>query len=180
MPDTTLSQAIREAYASAPSDVVILHTLEIRHPDFIDDDGHSIAVRVVRDHRDLTARLEMSASLNAGEMVTFTAMGFDLDLPPVDTAPVPEIAITLDNVSRQIVKHLDAAVQSQEMITVTYRPYLSNDLSGPQMDPPLSLVLTEVNTNTMRVTGKARMLDVGNKAFPSLLYKASNYSGLTR
>ena len=41
MPDAALSEALREAYASAPSNVVILHTLEIRHPDFKDDASKS-------------------------------------------------------------------------------------------------------------------------------------------
>lgn len=31
MPDATLSQAIQEAYASAPASEVIYHTLEFRH-----------------------------------------------------------------------------------------------------------------------------------------------------
>ena len=99
MPDPALSEAIQEAYANAPSDAIILHTLELRHPDFRDDAGNATAIRVVRDQVDLTARLEADAPLNAGQMVTFIAMGFDLDLPPVDTAPVPEIVVTLDNVS---------------------------------------------------------------------------------
>ncbi len=180
MPNTLLSQALREAYASAPSDVVILHTLELRHPSFLDDDGEPIAIRVVRDNQDLTARLEASAPLNGGQMVNFIAMGFDLELPPIDTAPVPEISITLDNVSREIVKHLDAASDSQSKIEVTYRPYLSDDLEGPQMEPPFTLVLTEVSADIMRVTGRARMLDVGNKAFPSETYNAIRFSGLTR
>lgn len=180
MPNTLLSQALREAYASAPSDVVILHTLELRHPSFLDDDGQSIAIRVVRDNQDLTARLESGAPMNAGEMVTFIAMGFDLELPPIDTAPVPEISITLDNASREIVKHLDSASDSQSKIEVTYRPYLSDDLEGPQMEPPFTLVLTEVSADTSRVTGRARMLDVGNKAFPAETYNSVRFSGLTR
>jgi hypothetical protein len=60
MPNSALNVAIREAYASAPSDIVILHTLELRHPDFRDDEGQSIAVRLVRDHQDLSAKLEDS------------------------------------------------------------------------------------------------------------------------
>lgn len=139
---SALSEALREAYASAPSDVVILHTLELRHPSFIDDDGQSIAIRVVRDNQELTARLESSAPLDGGAMVEFIAMGFDLELPPVDTAPVPEISITLDNVSREIVTHLDRAAESQDKIEITYRPYLSDDFEGPQMDPPFTLVFT--------------------------------------
>ena len=180
MPNDTLSLALREAYASAPSDVVILHTLELRHPSFIDDDNQPMAIRVVRDNQNLTVRMEATAPLNAGEMVQFIAMGFDLELPPVDTAPVPEIFITLDNVSREIVTHLDRAAESQDKIKITYRPYLSDDLEGPQMDPPFTLVLTEVSADASRVTGKARMLDVGNKAFPSETYNALRFTGLTR
>lgn len=180
MPNPQLSQAIKEAYASAPSDVVILHTLELRHPSFLDEFSNPIAVRVVRDNNDLTARLEATAPLNTGEMVTFTAMGFDLELPPVDTAPVPEISITLDNVSRELVKHLDAAVETQDKIEITYRPYLSDDLEGPQLDPPFTLILTEVTADALRITGRARMLDIGNKAFPSDVYNALKFPGLSR
>jgi len=180
MPDAALSEALREAYASAPSDVVILHTLEIRHPDFRDEAGNSTAIRVVRDQQDLLARLEASAPINAGQQVRFVAMGFELDLPPVDTMPVPEITVTLDNVLREIVRHLDAAAESQSVIEVTYRPYLSTDLEGPQMDPPIHLVLTEVEADIFRVTGRARMLDVGNKAFPGISYTAKTFPGLTR
>ena len=84
MPDPALEQAIREAYASAPADTVILHTLELRHPAFADDDGRPTAIRVVRDHVDLTARLEAGAPLDAGEAVRFVALAFELELPPVD------------------------------------------------------------------------------------------------
>ncbi len=180
MPDPALEQAIREAYASAPADTVILHTLELRHPAFVDDDGAPTAIRVVRDHADFDARLEADAPLHAGEMVRFVALGFELEQPPVDTAPVPEIAVTLDNVSREIVRHLDAAATSLERIEVTYRPYLSTDLEGPQMDPPITLTLTEVEVDVFRATGRARMLDIGNKAFPGDLYTATRFPGLTR
>ena len=180
MPDPALSQAIKEAYAAAPSDVVILHTLELRHPAFIDDDGNVTAIRVVRDHADLTARLELGAPLDGGVMVPFVALAFDLSLPTIDTAPVPEITVTLDNVSREIVWHLDAAVATQDKIEITYRPYLSTDLEGPQMDPPITLVLTEVEANALQITGRARMLDIGNKAFPAEIYTAKRFPGLAR
>ena len=208
MPDPALDQAIREAYASAPSDTVILHTLELRHPAFMDDEGEPTAIRVVRNFADeaswlslggaevqavldamptqardlvgLVARLEEDAPKDGGRMVPFVALAFDLELPPVDTAPVPEIAVTLDNVSREIVRHLDAAATSIEIIEVTYRPYLSTDLEGPQMDPPITLTLTEVEVDVFRATGRARMLDIGNKAFPADLYTARRFPGLTR
>jgi Domain of unknown function (DUF1833) len=154
--------------------------LELRHPDFKNEAGVTTAIRVVRDQQDLFARLESSAPLNPSQMVRFVAMGFDLDLPPVDIAPVPEVVLTLDNVSREIVKHLDAASESEASIEVTYRPYLSNDMEGPQMDPPITLVLTEVEADVMRVAARARMFDIGNKAFPGRLYTATEFPGLAR
>ena len=52
MPDPALEEAIREAYASCPSDRVVLHTVELRHPAFVDDNGNPTAVRVVRNYED--------------------------------------------------------------------------------------------------------------------------------
>lgn len=180
MPNPTLSQAIREAYAHCPSDVVILHTLELRHPHFIDGRGQKTAIRVVRDHQDLNARLEPSAPLQGGEIVHFVALGFDLSLPPLDTTPVPEMLLSLDNVSRLMMQHLDQAVMSAHTIEVTYRPYLSNDLEGPQMDPPLTLVLSDVDADILRITGRCRMLDIGNVPFPNVSYTAKTFPGLIR
>ncbi len=180
MPDPSLTQAIQEAYASAPSDVVILHTLELRHPEFIDENGQVMAIRLVRDYQDLIAGLEDDAPLNAGEQVTFIAMGFNLELPAVDTAPVPEITITLDNVSGELIPHVDKAVNSGQQIEVTYRPYLSTDTSCPQMVPPLTLVLCDVEADVMRIIGRARMLDIGNKRFPAQRYTVKQFPGLVQ
>ena len=85
MPDPTLEQAIREAYASAPADTVILHTLELRHPAFADDDGRPTAIRVVRDNVDLTARLEAGAPLDAAEMGAVRGVGFRVGAAPRST-----------------------------------------------------------------------------------------------
>jgi hypothetical protein len=207
MPDPALSAAIREAYASAPADVIVLHTLEIWHPAFVED-GIAKPIRVVRNFEDtatwlalggagvqavldgldeearrkvgLIARLEAGAPRDAGLLVPFVALGFELELPPVDTIPVPEIVVTLDNVGREIAKHLDAAAVSQERIEVTYRPYLSTDIEGPQMDPSMTMTLSEVEVDVFRVTGRARVLDIGNKAFPSEIYTIRKYPGLRR
>ncbi len=135
---------------------------------------------MVRDHAELTARLETGAPRDAGQMVGFVALAFDLDLPPVDTAPVPEIAVTLDNVGQEIVDALEAAAISQDKIDIIYRPFLSTDLEGPHMDPPITLTLSEVEADTLRVTGRARMLDAGNKSFPSITYTAQRFPGLAR
>ena len=202
MPNLALKQAIKEAYASAPIDAIILHTLELRHPAF----NHPI--RVVRNYADedrwldiggeevkalldamedderrmvgLVARLEANAPIEASKMVSFIALGFNLDLPPIDSIPVPEITVTMDNVGREITDALDLAATSQDKIEITYRPYLSTDIEGPQMEPPITLIITEVEATPLTVTARARMLDIGNKAFPSLTYDPETFPGLIR
>jgi hypothetical protein len=66
MPNTTLSEAIKEAYATAPTDVVMLHTIELRHPSFSfvadKERGAGTAVRIVRDTQNLWATLETDSS----------------------------------------------------------------------------------------------------------------------
>ena len=176
----TLPEALKEAYASAPSDVVILHTLELRHPAFIDDEDNQTTIRVVRDHVSHKCTLEDSASLGAGQEVEFQAMAFDLSLPSVNTSPTPEIVVSIDNVSTEMIKYLDLAIESQDMIELTYRPYLSNDLSCPQMNPPITLVITDIKADIMKITATARMMDIGNKSFPSENYTVKKYPGLTR
>lgn len=174
MPDTALSQAIKEAYAAAPADVVILHTLEFRHPAFTQP------IRVVRDHADHTCTLEAAAPVDGGLPVLFVGYAFDATLPDVTDGSAPEMQITIDNVSLEIENNIDAALQTADKVEVTYRPYLSTDLSAPQMDPPLTLTIVSISANNYTVTARARMGDFANKKFPSEEYTATRFPGLVR
>ncbi len=172
MSNSNLSEAIKEAYASSPSDVFLYHTLEVKHPDFIDDEGNPTTIRIVQGFKNITATLE------TGETVKFQSMCFDIEQPPVDTSAVPEITVEIDNVSREIIKHLDNAASSQHKTELIYRPYLSSDLSTPQMIPPISLTVTEINGDVYKITAKARMTDIGNKTFPNETYRLTKFMGL--
>lgn len=172
MPDFTLEDALAEAYASAPSSEVILHTLEIRHPSF------TVPIRVVRDFHDFTAYLEADAPADPGAAVTFVAMAFDFSLPDVEKAVSPEIDISLDNVSGELIGYLDAAAQTPDLIEITYRPYLASDPSGPQMNPPLTLVIRSVSADVFRVRARAGFADLANRKFPNEVYDAERFPGL--
>jgi len=65
-------------------------------------------------------------------------------------------------------------------VEVTYRPYLSTDLTAPQMDPPLTLTLTQISADNYTVTARARMGDFANRKFPSEEYTATRFPGLVR
>lgn len=172
MTDTTLSQAIKEAYASAPSNVVIYHTLELRHPAF------TTPIRVVRDFVDLTATLEATAPANPSTAVLFVAFNFEFTKPEVSSVGVPQITITLDNVDRSIVANIEAALTTTDLVQVTYREYLSNDLSAPQNNPPLNMTIMSVTADVFKVTAVAGFPDLMNRRFPSMEYSAEVFPGL--
>ncbi|MFM0326079.1 DUF1833 family protein [Caballeronia glebae] len=177
---TLYKQALAEAYASNPVNDVALDTLEIRHPAFIDDFGNPTAVRVVRGYDDIVATLESTAPMNAGQAVTFIAGAFNFTIPGYKEAQIPQLQITLDNVSLEITAHLEQAIGQLAPIEVTYRPYLLSDLSGPQMDPPINMLLTNVTVDVFQVTGTATLNDVHNWPFPSQVYRPDTFPGLLR
>lgn len=173
MTDTTLSTALKEAYAAAPAGVVIYHTLELRHPAF------TAPIRVVRDYVDLTATLEATAPANPSTSVTFTRFAFDFTKPEVSSAGVPQITITMDNVDRAIVANIEAALTTTDLVQVTYREYLSTDLSAPQNNPPLNMTIMSVSADVFKVTAVAGFPDLMNRRFPSQEYSAEIFPGLT-
>jgi len=175
-----LSEALAEAYASAPADAVIFDTIEIRHPAFIDDDGKPTAIRVVIGYEEIEARLEDDAPMDAGKVVKFIPGAFRFSLPGFEAGSVPTMRISLDNASREVTSHLEQAIAQTARIEVTYRTYLASDLSAPQMDPPYTMTLTNVHADVFQVTGTATLSDVHNWPFPRRRYTPDDFPGLVR
>lgn len=172
MPDTTLSQALKEAYASASVFGVTYSTIELWHPAF------TVPIRVVRDFVDLTATLEASAPRNAGEAVTFIAFRFDFKKPELSSEGLPQVTLIMDNVDRSIVANVELALGSTDLVTVIYREFISADLSAPQNDPPLQMTLTNVVADVFKVTATAGFANLANKRFPTLEYDPEVFRGL--
>lgn len=172
MPDSTLSLALKEAYASAPAGVVIYPTLELRHPAF------STPIRVVRDFSQLDARLEIGAPLDSGALVTFVGFNFEFTKPDVNADGVPQISIEIDNVDRSIINNIEAAVSTTDLVRATYREYLSTDLSAPQNNPPLHMTILAISADMFRVRATAGFPDLMNKKFPTTEYDSEVFPGL--
>lgn len=172
MPDSTLTQAIKEAYASAPANVVIYHTLEFRHSAF------TTPIRVVRDFANLTATLESTAPLDPSTAVLFVGFAFNFTKPEVSSAGVPQITIEIDNVDRSIVANIEAAMATTELVQCTYREYLSTDLTAPQNNPPLTMTVMSVTADVFKITATAGFPDLMNKRFPTTEYDAEVFPGL--
>lgn len=179
MPDPSVSDALAEAYAVAPADELILHTLEFRHPLFVDAGGRADSAWVVANDEDIMAVVEPGAPVRGGQLVNFRAVAFTFSLAPIEAGTTPEIEITIDNAAVVLVNDLDRAVTDTNKIVVVYRPYLLSDLTGgPQMTPPPSFELSSVTVDVQKVTMRARTSVDLRGAFPVRLYNATDFAGL--
>ena len=74
---------------------------------------------------------------------------------------------------------LEVATKQMERVEIVERIYVSDDLSGPAVLPPLRLTLKTVNINYRQVTGEASFSDPVNRGFPKYDYLNREYPGLT-
>lgn len=165
--------ALIEAYATVPTNVVSLHTIQLQHPAFFDDNGNPTSIRLVLDNQDFTAAL-----VDGGSPVTFTAMAFEITLPEVKSDEQVQCVLSIDNVSRELMRHIEAAVDDGSPIVLVYRPYVSNDTSKPQMQNPLTMELTDVSVNMMRVTATFKFSELITRKFPRKIYTIEEFPGL--
>jgi hypothetical protein len=164
MPDP-LQDAIREAYATARTDVVYLDTMEISNPS-VD------SVYLVQD------RVNHDLTLENGQVKTFVGCAFRFNLPATGENGVQELNIAIDNVDRGISDFLQTLLESDEPVRITYRPYLSEDPTQPQLNPPLVLFLTDVVINVLEVSGRAAFADVLNRRFLTETYNSRRFPSL--
>lgn len=166
MPSDLYKQAIREAMVSNPSGVVVLHTLTVDHSTVTDP------FRIVQDTQ------EHDLTLENGDTVTFAPVPFRFVLPRSSSNGLTELTIEIDNVDRSVSNFVKNLSGTAEAVEVTYRPYLSNDTTGPQLDPPLKLFMRDITMTAQSVRGRAAIADVVNRAFPAVYYTFTGYPGL--
>lgn len=119
-----------------------------------------------------------------GDSYEPTPGAFTLTQPGQSAGGRSDMTITLANADGQADSFIDAILASDDRtVACTYRIYLENDLSAPQIDPPLSLRATSISRS-----GSAYVISCGRKntinmPWPRTVYRTSgagSYPGLLR
>lgn len=172
------TEAWEEANATPKPGVMIFCTLEFRHPAFVDEVEGVFAVRVVTGtSEDQALTLEDEAAVDAGEEVTFKACPFQADMPSYEEGKTPECSVVVDNVGREMIPYLEQAVRMRADLTATYREYRSDDRTAPCYGP-VTFTIKAVKVSKTRLQGLARIDDLANRKFPSLVYTYRDHPGL--
>lgn len=189
MSDPSLSEALADAYASAPSDTVLIHTLSIYYAGLLVD-GQPSEIYIYNGFtgdEDLPDggytkqfRIEDGARANAGAVVDAIACPFDIILPNVASQQTVKGQLQVDGVGSELSGPLMEAVALGSGIEITYRPYLTGlELDGPQMLPPIVFTLTNVQLTLTRVSGDISVANIGMRRFPGDSYRAAQFPALT-
>lgn len=178
MPDESMSEALREAYAMAPVDRVIVDTLELRHPAFRDAQGLPDSAWLTTNRKAISATIEADAPVRGGETIDFISLAFRFRLAPIELSPTPVLQLQIDNVNRLIVQQLDLAAADPNKILMVYRPFLAGDFSTPQILPAPSFTLSDAKVDPLSLRATARVDIDLNGAFPGNSYTAALFAAL--
>lgn len=170
---TTLTEAIKDAYASVPTNKIILDTLSISNP------SNNEVIYLANDADDHVLTLEN------GSTVTFLKSAFSFKMPNAGSSGRQDLQLQMDNNDRRIINFIisatETAIENSRVMppcVCTYRPYLLPDTSAPAMDPPLELTLKGARVKDGVVSAKATFADVLNTPFPSQNYTRERFPNL--
>jgi hypothetical protein len=167
MPDASLSEALKEAYTLAPSNVAVIDTLQISHPSLPGGD-----IFICCNTEAITCLLETEAE------ATFQPCAFSIQRPQSGDQGLSNLPIAIDNIDQVFTDFINQVKNSSDPVSVTYRPYLSNNLLVPQMVPPIILFLTDITVTETQVQGNCTFMDIINKPFPTQNYTRTRFPGL--
>src|SRR5690606_18678323 len=122
----THSEAMLEANASCPPEDAEYFALELEHPSF---DQPVYIVTDVAD--DLELGIEAGSDVNQGRMVNHIACPFRYTYPEQREGQPAQCQVSIDNVSRELLPKVRAAMAVRAYVKVSYREYLGSDLSEP-------------------------------------------------
>jgi hypothetical protein len=153
----TYSSTFVEALVSQNTDEVFLFLLTLSHPDL------STPIRVVNNVENITSR-----------SLVYQAFPFELILPQDDGDSLPQVVITLSNVSLEFIDEIRAL---NGALDVKLEVILASSPNTVEMSIDGMKTYT-ISYDTQSIQATCQVEDVLNMSFPNELYMPSNFPGL--
>ena len=153
---------LEQLYASGGRQV-ILDTLQIT----IGDQTYYLT----KGWDDITAKTE------AGDTVTFTACGIDIALPARTADGFQDLTFAISNITGQVSGAIRAALAAKQVMTVTYRRYVSTDLAAPA-ERPAKMTVKQGQWTALQVQLTCGYMNILDTAWPRHRYTLNKHPGL--
>lgn len=163
MPDPTISDVAKEAYASAQVDLLHFDTYEISHPDLP-------FIGLVNNNKDITVTTEDGTR-------TFAKSGVKGAFSNTDNSGAQTFQITINDNTGIVRDYVRQVRRSLDPVVIKYRRYLSSDLTQPQSSTQeLEIVEADITKeqSVLRTVGE----DLPNKRAGTIKYDFDRFKGL--
>ncbi len=163
--------ALEEAYASAPTDEIVLHALEVNHRTF-DEPIRVIRWPVLGEEPETFECLhEEDAPHSPGQIVNYMGAPFELLLPEKNSESLGSFAVRIDNIGDFADGYITNAALGGGKITATYREYIKGqEKDGPgAVWPGITLTKPRKEGGGMTLIFEGAVLDWIFKAFGKLI-----------
>jgi len=156
------SAVLNRLYASG-GDEVILDTLQITVG------GQSYWL--TRGWDDITVTLE------TGNMATFTGSAIDVSLPARNADGMQDLKFAISNIDGIVSTAIRNALDNLSNASLTFRRYVSTDLSAPA-SPPFTLAIKEGSWTATEVQITAGYMNILDTSWPRYRYTLTDFPGL--
>lgn len=149
-------------YASSGSEVII-ETLQIN----IGSTVHFFC----KGYEDITATVEN------GDVLTFSAAGIDIALPARNSDGTQDLQFAISNIDGEVSAAIRNALANLDAGSLTYRQYVSTDLSAPAT-VPYTLAIKSGSWTALQAQITAGYMNVLDTAWPRFRYMLNEFPGL--
>lgn len=164
-----ISNELKEIYSGADLKTRHIETISFSHPAFPND------FHFCNDVEDWRFKDENGASID------FVAFPFVVELPKQDGLGMNELTISVANAGLEMMSSLEAAqADPNNSIQAVYRVYRDIVDDTPQIDPPITMEITNMQANLTSVTATATRFNILGRLFPRGVYTVASFPGLDR
>lgn len=127
-----LHKALLESFASATQEIILLYTLEFNHKAFKEPARVCRWSAATPEPERFSCKLENNAPNNAGEVVEFIGLPFEVQFPDKTQNNAGEFTFKISGVGFELDADLEAAALSGGKITAILRIFIKgHELEGP-------------------------------------------------
>lgn len=153
---------LNRLYASSGSEVII-ETLQINIG--------SVIYYFCKGYDDITAVTEN------GDTITFIATGIDIALPARNSDGTQDLQFAISNIDGEVSTAIRNALGNLDSASLTYRQYVSTDLSAPAT-VPYTLAIKSGSWTALQAQITAGYMNVLDTAWPRFRYTLNEFPGL--
>lgn len=120
---------------------------------------------------------DIAATLENGTQAVFTASAIDIALPSKNADGTQDLKFAISNIDGVVSSAIRSALDSLNDASMTFRRYISSDLSAPAT-PPITLDIKEGYWTATEVQITAGYMNILDTAWPRYRYTLPVFPGL--